>query len=53
MIINEKQIIRLMEIARRYHQVCCQMNWNDHKKETHDLLKNIMNQQSEELKEIK
>ncbi len=51
--ISEKQIMRLMEIARRYHNICGQMNWNDHQKETADLLRQINNQQSEELKEVK
>lgn len=52
MIISEKQIMRLMELARRYYNVCGQMNWDDHQKETADLLRTITNQQSEELKVI-
>ncbi len=52
MIISEKQIMCLMELARRYYAVCGQMNWDDHKKETADLLRAITNQQSQELKVI-
>lgn len=52
MIISEKQIMRLLEIARRYHSVCGQMSWGDHQAETSALIREITNQQSEELKVI-
>lgn len=52
MIISEKQIMKLIEIARRYHNVCGQMDWVDHQKETAQLIREITNQQSDELKVI-
>ena len=52
MIISEKQIMNLLVIARRYNNVCIQMRWDDHRRETMDLLEEINNQQSEELKVI-
>lgn len=50
--ISEKQIMHLIEIAKKYYNVCGQMDWNDHKKETAALLRAIHNQQFEELKVI-
>jgi len=44
--------MKLMELARRYYNLCNQMNWDDHKKETADLLRVIINQQSEQFKVI-
>ena len=51
-IISEKQIMNLIEIARRYSSVCHQMDWDDHETEVCALLKDIRIQQSEELKVI-
>lgn len=51
MIISEKQIMQLMEIARRYHNLSRNMNFPD-QAETAELISQIMNQQPEELKVI-
>jgi len=52
MIINEKQIMLLMRICRRYSDVCEQMDWEDHLIECIKLNQEIEEQQSEELREI-
>ena len=52
MVISEKQVMKLMSIARRYAHLCAQMNWPDHHDECRDLHREIEAQQSEELKEV-
>ncbi len=52
MIISEKQVTRLMRIARSYASVCDQMEWTDEYDMCKDLYREIENQQSEELKVV-
>ena len=50
--VSEKEVLHLINIARRYQQVCNQMDWLDHVREVGDLLRAIHDHQSDEIKEI-
>jgi hypothetical protein len=52
MIITEKQINHLIAMVQNYIFVCKQMDWHDIARDANMLLKQIRDQQSEELKEV-
>lgn len=53
MIISEKQILKLIEICRLYWVVSDKNNWEYHTEVCESLLREIQEQQSEELHDIK
>ena len=52
MIVNDKQVWRLIKQCWRYANVCKQMEWQDHLKECDILLQEIEDQQYTKLKEV-
>lgn len=53
MIISEIQIMRLISMVQNYIFVCKQMYWNDLANDSNQLLKQIRDQQSDKLIEVK
>lgn len=52
MLITDKQVFKLMSIARSYASVCAQMGWKDDHDKCKHLHREIEAQQSDELKEV-